>query len=165
MGFFDKEERPHKVVGKSIFASPSFYIMMILLVLFLKFVVTPTRALETSMEPTIRSGDTVLVYKLQQTYSRGDVIMFEYNGKLMIKRIIGEPNQIVQYKGGYINVNGSNIKDSFTRSGQDYGLLNREVQLGPNEYIVLGDNRANSYDSKNFGPITRDMIKGKVLFK
>ncbi|PIT92784.1 MAG: signal peptidase I [Candidatus Harrisonbacteria bacterium CG10_big_fil_rev_8_21_14_0_10_42_17] len=96
-----------------------------------------------SMEPYISNGDRVLA-ATEPTYkiiglNRGDVIIFKHNHRRFIKRITGLPDEWVR------------IKEDKT------------IQLLPDEYFVMGDNRALSLDSRSFGPIKAKDILARVL--
>lgn len=127
-----------------------------------------------SMDPNFGNGDYLIVdeitYKFKEP-QRGEVIVFKSPQDLsqrLIKRIIGLPEEVVEIKDGRVMV--------YTSAGQrildesDYipnlstgGDL--RVSLGEDEYFVLGDNRPFSYDSRRFGPLLKENIIGRVIFR
>ncbi len=130
---------------------------------------------EASMEPTLLSGDRVLMntaaYKLSGP-NRGDLIVFrnstEENSGLQIKRVVGLPGETVQIKDGRILINGETLLEEKTFAEiTNPGIAGEPVDLGAAEYFVLGDNRNNSEDSRHLdvGMITEDKIVGKLWLR
>ena len=120
-----------------------------------------------SMEPTYTNGQRVwvntLAYKLGQP-QRGDVVVFHFkyreDQEPFIKRIIGLPGEQVEVREGVVYVDGSRIDEPWTTRPASYSKP--PMRLGPREYYVLGDNRANSSDSHIWGAQPEDLIMGKV---
>jgi signal peptidase I len=98
---------------------------------------------------------------------RGDVVVFEppipnRGDRDFIKRIIGEPGDHVVVKDGRVSVNGRQLHEQYIANGQTFcGGQYCDVTLGPDEYYVMGDNRANSSDSRLWGPVPGGSIVGK----
>lgn len=117
-----------------------------------------------SMEPSLNDGDLLLLWR-PGTCARGDVVTFDGgDGKERVKRVVALPGETVEVTvDGALIVNGrfeEGLRASgqtLLKTGQSYPLT-----LGENEYFVLGDNRENSQDSRNYGPIQGSRIKGKV---
>ena len=130
---------------------------------------------ESSMEPTLASGDKVLintaVYKLSSP-KRGDLIAFrtgsDENQSLIIKRVIGLPEETIQIKDGQIIINGETyIEDPGFPAINNPGIAEEEITLGAGEYFVLGDNRNDSEDSRHIdiGPVKEEFIIGKLWLR
>jgi signal peptidase I len=145
--------------------------LVIAVVLYL-FIMTPHEVLGNSMHPTYKNGEYLMANKLLYRFSepqRGDVIIFKYSETQdFIKRIIGIPGDSVSIKDGKIYINGnlldeSNyLSDTVYTSGGDAIAEGQTITVGENEYFVCGDNRPHSSDSRTFGTITKDKIKGKA---
>lgn len=121
-----------------------------------------------SMEPSFHSDERVVVstvhYMLQDP-QRGDIVVFEHD-KNLIKRIIGLPGERVHLRDGAVYINGLRLEEDYINSFCRIGTCrDSEWVLGPDEYFVLGDNRSNSHDSHNFGPIHREQIIGRVVMR
>jgi signal peptidase I len=121
-----------------------------------------------SMEPNFHSAERVVVstvhYQLLDP-QRGDVVVFE-RGKNLIKRVIGLPGETVRLREGQVFINGQLLQEAYIDRYCTLGTCrDTEWELGPEEYFVLGDNRVNSHDSHNFGPIHRDQIIGRVVLR
>jgi len=124
-----------------------------------------------SMEPTFRKGDYLLVNHANKgDWQRGEIVMFEKpdswdddgNGTLLVKRIIGLPNEYVQFGHGQPTVNGKRLLEPYLKDVEMPDDA-RPIQLGPNQYYVLGDNRDNSDDSRINGPIEAKDIRSSAV--
>lgn len=121
-----------------------------------------------SMLPTLDKGDRILVTRFSYWLSepeRGDVIVFKYPKdpkKDYIKRVIGKPGERIQLKDNNLLINGKLIDEPYLPPlvFQDYG----PIEVPANHYFVLGDNRNNSEDSRYWGFLPFDNIKGKAQF-
>lgn len=141
-------------------------IVSICTILFNTFVAQLAQVNGDSMNPTLKSGQLLVISKLHKTsnsFERGDIVIFDWNGKHLIKRLIGLPGETVQIKDNSIYINGEKIKDYVDIEVYDAGILSNETVLSENEYIFLGDNRNNSMDSREFGVVNESVIIGKVL--
>jgi signal peptidase I len=119
----------------------------------------------SSMEPTLHNGQYLVVSKISYRFSepqRGDIVVFvspNGAGEDYIKRIIGLPGERVEIRDGAVWINGYRLDEPYLNSGIPY---TGAWSLGPDEYFVLGDNRANSSDSHAWGPLPRRNIIGKA---
>lgn len=127
-----------------------------------------------SMDPNFEDGEFILTDKVSYRLGspqRGDVVVFkappDYQEEF-IKRIIGLPGDHVMVKDNHIYVNGKLIDEtsyldpSVPVSAGTFTTEGKEVSVPDGEYLVMGDNRPNSYDGRYFGTITRDKITGKA---
>lgn len=165
-------------------------LIAILLALVIRaFVVQAFKIPSGSMEPTLEIGDHILVNKF--TYGinlpvtntplislgepeRGDIIVFEYPvepDKDFIKRVIGIPGDVVEIRDKKVFVNGEPLVQGYTKYTEDHvipGGVNERDNFGPvtvpeNQYFVLGDNRDNSYDSRFWGFVEEEAVKGEAF--
>lgn len=120
----------------------------------------------TSMENTLTSGDVALVtradYRFGGSPNRGDVVECAFPGRdgRYVKRVIGLPGDIVEFKGGVLLLNGRCVSEPYVISKtDDFCFI-----VGDGEYFVMGDNRAESYDSRaaDMGCLTRECFLGRV---
>ena len=124
------------------------------------------------MQPTLSDGDNLIVDKLSYRFhdpDRFDIIVFpQEDGRYFIKRIIGLPGESVRIdEDGFIYINGEKLQESYGKEVmRDPGLAKDGIQLGADEYFVLGDNRNNSEDSRyaDMGNVKKRNIIGKVWF-
>ena len=129
-------------------------------------IITKADVVGDSMIPTYYDGDTVLVNRLA-SIERGDlVVVLEDDGKYVIKRVVGMPGDKFQIIDGLVFINGEHYSENYIYEGNtnyESGLAEEEIQLGTDEYFILGDNRVVSKDSREIGPITKDQIIGEVV--
>jgi signal peptidase I len=122
-----------------------------------------------SMQPTFFDGERVMVQKAFYDVDRGDVIIFSSESepeKDLIKRVIGLPGDKVFVRGnGEVLVNGLALKEDYIAKAQfpraDFGPF----YVPPEHLFVLGDNRPQSLDSRTFGCIAVESIKGRVFVR
>ena len=115
-----------------------------------------------SMLPTLTNGERLLLTKDIDNIEFGDVVVFKLNDKLLIKRIIGVPEDLIIIRDGFVYRNGELLRETYTL-GYTYG---DSEELIPNDcYFVLGDFRPNSKDSRYIGLVTNKSIIGKVVKK
>ena len=95
---------------------------------------------------------------------RGDVVVFRFPvdpSRDFVKRVIAVPGDSVEIRNGNVFVNGKALEEPYTLDAPR-GISMLEQVMGPDEYFVLGDNRLQSNDSKNWGPVPLENIIGKV---
>ena len=140
------------------------YVIIIVVVILIRtYIITPVRVQGPSMNNTLENGDILLLYKLGK-YQRFDIVVLkeEEDKDAIIKRIIGMPGETIEITDGNIYINGEIIEDNYGfGKTSDYN----RIVLADNEYFLLGDNRIVSKDSRYFGAIKRDNIKGKAIFR
>lgn len=123
------------------------------------------RVVGASMAPTLESGEIVLVTKFDYLFappSRGDVVLCALPGRegSYIKRVIGLPGETVQIAGDQTWIDGAPLAEPYAAAAaEDFAAA-----LGPDEYLVLGDNRPDSYDSRKeeIGSLASADFRGRV---
>lgn len=169
----DKEEKTS--VGRELI-SMLLYIAIVLVATFLivHFIGQRTQVSGQSMYPTLHHKDNLIVDKISYRFTdpeRYDIIVFPYQYEektYYIKRIIGLPGETVQVKDGYVYINGDKLDEDYGREAMDSGgLAADEIQLGEDQYFVLGDNRNESKDSRDpsVGVIEGDDIIGRAFIR
>ena len=139
------------------------YIIIIVVVILVRtFIATPVRVNGSSMYPTLKGNEIMLLNKLGHI-NRFDIVVLKIDGREdnLIKRIIGLPGETVEIKDNDIYINDKKIEDKY-----GYGVTYNidKVTLKKDEYFILGDNRKISLDSRVFGTIHKDEIKGTTNF-
>lgn len=139
------------------------------------FIAEPFIVKGPSMDPTFSTGQFLIVDRVSYRFSnpqRGDVIVFKYpnNPKsFYIKRIIGLPGETVSINRGEVTITKTDgetevLKESFISPVHASRDSNRTT-LTSTEYFVMGDNRAQSSDSRSWGPLEEDLIIGKPIVR
>lgn len=169
---------PKKTRGKSIAKTLVSILICVAIavaasILITMFVANHTTVEGGSMEPCLKSEDELIVEKISYLIGepqRLDVIVFKYNEDTnYIKRIIGLPGESVQIDDeGKIYINDKPIFDEFGNGViEDAGMAEKKIELGNDEYFVLGDNRNASKDSRDedVGPVKAEQIVGKAWLR
>lgn len=145
------------------------------------FVVQPFIVDGGSMLPNLHHRDALIVDKISyllSTPTRGDVVIFKleedeagisYRGRYLIKRIIGLPGERVRVNGNDTIIYNSSYPDGLILN-QDFvehtgGSEYVDITLKEDEYFVMGDNRAQSYDSRDWGALHQEHIRGRALLR
>lgn len=166
-------------------------VQMVLLFVVISALIGRFEIHQISMEPNFHEGQRVIVSKLDSIWSnlfvrtaqaaetqtsspfaprRGQIVVFytspERSGDALIKRVIGLPGDRIELRDGGVMVNGALLDEPYV-----HGLTtscNRYCEpftLGPGQYFLMGDNRLNSMDSRDFGPIPDGQIVGRVVLR
>ena len=127
-----------------------------------------------SMDPNFENGDYLIIDEISYRFSepaRGEVVVFKYpldESQRFIKRIIGLPGETVEIKNGQVIISNNQSSQNLNETGYLGELVTGgdiKLTLGTGEYFVMGDNRDYSFDSRRFGPVPRENIIGKVVFR
>jgi len=139
------------------------------------FLIQPFVVQGSSMEPNFFPKNYLIVDELSYRFrepKRFEVIVFKSPNSLKqyyIKRIIGLPNERVIIKNGEIRI--INQKGEEVKLKEDFlsqGMVTKgevDITLKNDQYFLLGDNRIASYDSRNWGPISKELIVGRVWLR
>lgn len=121
-----------------------------------------------SMAPTLKAGDRVLADKLAYRLSdprRGDVVVFEAEGALNVKRVAGLAGDTVEIRDGVLHVNGRTRVEPYVNRRLNDGNFFGPAEVPEGHVFVLGDNRQNSLDSRSLGPIPEERLMGEVRLR
>lgn len=119
-----------------------------------------------SMEPSLHDGDRLVVDRIAANFGdvhRGDVVVLRYPRNIavdFVKRIVGIPGDKVAMRAGQLYVNGDIVDPEWTCIQDHQDMDELEVPTGA--FFVLGDNRPVSCDSREFGLVTQELLKGRV---
>ena len=147
------------------------YLIVVATVFFIAlFVVSFEQVIGPSMEGTLNAGDVTIVNKLVykfRTIKRNEIVSINQKDKIMVKRVIGLPGEHIEYKDNKLYVNGSLVlENNISVETKDFKLEDIGYETIPKDmYFVLGDNRTNSNDSREFGLVKKDEIIGKIVMR
>ena len=169
-----EEEQPKSPLREALGMVVYMGIVLGVTFLIITYVGQRTHVSGDSMKNTLNDGDHLIVDKI--TYRmrepvRYDIIVFPFRYKentFYIKLIIGLPGETVQIAGGEIYIDGEILKESYGREViKDPGIAESPIELGEDEYFVLGDNRNESSDSRDpsVGKIRREEIVGRAWLR
>lgn len=156
------------------------YLIIVFFVVIIRiFIATPVKVNGASMDPTLKDGDVMLLYKLKKEIkgiNRFDIVVINTDSGRLIKRVIGLPGDKIKYvvtdgdnKIGKLFVNDKVIKEEFlddtvkpnTCNGSyPYNICEEEITVEEGSYFVMGDNRGDSKDSRVLGSIPEEKIQG-----
>lgn len=149
-------------------------VCLIIAKLFTTFVVRSVEVDGYSMTTTLLDGDKALsdalFYKMGKI-NRFDIVIVKresgmLKGQELVKRVIALPGETIEYKDGVLYINDEVVEEDFiTEEIKSISPKIYRQTLGEDQYFVLGDNRANSTDSSEFGPISKKEITGRGLLR
>lgn len=131
------------------------------------FIAAPYIVDGQSMQPTLENDDFLLTERLSTRFDRlqrGDIIVFLYPGNIAeryVKRIIGLPGDQIRIRDGQVYVNDTAIQEPYT-SSSTFTRQAKEWTVPEDSYFVLGDNRQNSSDSREWGYVPHSNVIGRV---
>lgn len=170
-----------------------FVLAVVIIVPIRFFLLQPFFVKGASMEPNFMDGQYLIVNELGykktelkignttlfdvepfKELQRGDIVVFRYPldpSQFFIKRVIGLPGEKIKIQNGQVtifnqdNPSGFILDESAYLSSDVYTSGDLAVQLGNNEYFMMGDNRTQSHDSRAFGAVNKGLVVGKVLLR
>lgn len=149
-------------------------VAMLIVIPFRIFIAQPYLVSGSSMDPTFKDADYLIVDQLSKRFefpARESVVIIRFpkdTSKFFIKRLIGFPGETVTINNGVVtiyndqNKNGITLKESYVTYKKDE---NFSITLKEDEYFVMGDNRAGSYDSRSWGPLPKKYIIGVPVLR
>lgn len=167
--WFKKKEKEKKTLAQELREWAVTLLVAIVIALVVRtFLFEPVRVDGSSMSATLANGEVMFVTKpeyLMGDPQRFDVVICHYPNRgntNFVKRVVGLPGDTIEIVNGYLIVNGQMYDEPYIQYRSHDNLS--PFTLGEDQYFVMGDNRANSNDSRasKVGPLSRDMIKGHV---
>src|SRR3989344_2896960 len=135
------------------------------------FLIQPFYVEGASMEPSFHPREYLIIDEITYRFSnpqRGEVVVFRYPKdprQFYIKRVVGLPGESIKIIDGVVYVNGTALDEDYLADVYLSDDSKEEMTLGPDEYFVMGDNRANSLDSRVFGPVQSPYLIGRVWLR
>lgn len=132
------------------------FVIIILCFTILSFTFSIKRVNGNSMYPSIKDNQVVLINNSVSKLDRGDIIVFYYDGIMLVKRIIAINGDIVEVANGKLCVNGEELFETNEN-------ISEKIYIKENKYFTVGDNYDESYDSRDFGTVDLADIVGVVV--
>jgi len=139
-------------------------------VLIILFLYQPVRVEGTSMSPRLEDHDRLFINKFVYhitSIERGDVVVFHYPrdpAKSYIKRVVALPGDRLRIDNGQVWVNDQELVENYVPGMYRDTKSFAEIVVPEDSYFMMGDHRSISSDSREFGPVERDLIYGKAVF-
>lgn len=139
-------------------------------ILIITFLYQPVRVEGTSMLPRLEDHDRLFINKFVyhiESIQRGDIVVFHYPRdpeKSYIKRVIGLPGDRIWIEHGRVLLNGVQLDEGYVPDRFRDTRSMPEITVPEETYFMMGDHRSISSDSREFGPVERDLIYGKAVF-
>lgn len=145
----------------------SYLIIILVIIIIRSFIVTPVRVNGDSMDTTLKNGQIMILNKLKYTLKdieRFDIVVVNFNDDKLIKRVIGLPGETLKYEDGILYINDKQVDEYFkNQETKDFNITTLGYETIPEDcYIVLGDNRGDSLDSRILGCIDKKDILGEA---
>ena len=137
-----------------------YIIILVAVILFRTFIATPVIVNGPSMQETLHTND-ILILRRTDKINRYEIVLANYNGDKLIKRVMGIPSDKIKCVSGIIYVNNEEVSNYGYGTSFDF----QQVILGDDEYFLIGDNREDSLDSRYFGPVNKSDISGVADFR
>lgn len=144
------------------------YIIIIITVVIIRtYIVTPVIVVGDSMYPTLKEKQILLLNKINYKFNdikRYDIVVINVGKSEIIKRVIGLPGEIIEYKNNILYIDGKEVETEYNFDTEDFTLksiCNCE-KIPEGKYLVLGDNRKVSADSRIIGLIDKKDIEGST---
>ena len=144
-----------------------YVIIVVVVILVRTFLVTPVIVSGDSMVPTLKDKQPLLLNKINYKINdikRFDIVVIKSNNNEIIKRVIGLPGEDVEYKNNVLYIDGHELDNDYNFDTADFTLKSicNCTKIPDDKYLVLGDNRSVSADSRIIGLIDRKEILGNV---
>lgn len=133
--------------------------------LMFHYVFGVTRYLSANMTPAMQDGDLVLFFRLDQSYSAGEIAVFSYHGQILMGRVVAVAGDTVDFDEAGMLVNGARVQEDniYSETTMFQEGITFPVTVGPHQIFVLGDNRVHATDSRIFGCVDIPDVEGKVI--
>ena len=144
-----------------------YLIAIVVIILIRTYIISPIRVDGPSMNNTLSNNDLLFLKKYEHDYERYNIIVFKFGKDKLIKRVIGLQGEEIEIKNNLVYINGEVIEEPYLdEENLDSNSSDMEkITVPAGTYFVMGDNRRESFDSRYFGPISKNQIFGVADFR
>lgn len=118
-----------------------------------------------SMYDTLQDGELLLVQMQYDSIERGDIVVAKVGHFKVIKRVVGLPKDTIQIIDGNVFINDMQLDEEYCEITEDAGVAIEPFVLSENEYFLMGDNRGGSEDSRVYGGVNVENIRGVAIYR
>lgn len=175
----EEKDKKTKVVDEIIDWIETLLFSFLTVVLVFTFILRTSEVIGISMNPTFtgrddsigQTGDRLIYLSAVSDFDNGDIVVVDSSllDEAIVKRVIATPGQTIDidFTEGIVYVDGVALDESYTAEPTylNYDSVQYPLTLKENEYFIMGDNRNRSLDSRYFGPVNKESIAGKVVFR
>lgn len=162
-----KQEKEKEISIKEdlLFLVLKILIFIALLAVTFLFIFGICRISDNMMSPVFKDGDLAVYYRLQKEFQPSDTVVLEKDGEVQVRRILAVAGDEVNLTEDGLEINGYLQQESeiYTETLPYTEGITFPVTVGEDEYFVLGDHRTNAKDSRIYGAVKKDEIKGSVI--
>lgn len=158
-------QRQTSIKDDILFLGLKILIFVVLLAVIFLFIFGICRCSDNMMSPAFKDGDLVVYYRLQKEYQPSDTVVLEKDGETQVRRIIAKAGDEVDMTEDGLKINGylQQENEIYTETLPYTEGISFPITIGEDEYFVLGDNRTNAKDSRIYGTVKKEEIKGMVI--
>lgn len=149
-----------------------YVVTLVVIFIIILYVVSIAQVVGNSMYPTLNNNEVLILNKLKyrfQDIEREDIISLTHDEKHLIKRVIGLPGEKIDIVDNKLYINEEEYSEDYLKENlnyKDFHITDIGYDHIPDDmYLVLGDNRENSLDSRKIGLIKKSEINGKISFR
>lgn len=160
-----EEKKEISVQDDVLFLVVKIFIFVGLLAILFLFIFGICRCSDDMMSPAFKDGDLAVFYRLQKEFQPSDTIVIEKDGETQVRRIIAKAGDEVDLTEDGLKINGylQQEKEIYAETLPYTEGISFPITVKEGEYFVLGDNRTNAKDSRIYGTVKQEEIKGVVI--
>lgn len=160
-----EKQKEASVKDDVLFLAVKIFIFVGLLAILFLFIFGICRCSDDMMSPAFKDGDLAVFYRLQKEFQPSDTIVIEKDGETQVRRIIAKAGDEVDLTEDGLKINGylQQEKEIYAETLPYTEGISFPITVKEGEYFVLGDNRTNAKDSRIYGMVKQEEIKGVVI--